>query len=214
MHRRTLARRNSLLTFAAQPWNLFEDDPTAGGGGGGGSSTPQVNEHGYPDATPVADMTPEHQVAYWKHHARKHEAAAKSAPDAAELERLRAAEAELATRKAAELTETERLQAERDAAAAEAATAKAERDAAARKALILEIAAEKGLTPAQAARLQGATKEELEADADALLTLFGASTGSGGTTPPPRSGGSRGSDVGATKSVSAGAERYAQKHGK
>lgn len=213
MHRRTLPRRNPLLTFAAQPWTLFEDDPTAGGGGGGGGTT--VNEHGYPDATPVADMTSEHQVAYWKHHARKHEAAAKSAPDAAELERLRAAEAELATRKAAELTETERLQKERDDAAAEAATAKAERDAAARKALVLEIAADKGLTTAQAARLQGSTKEELEADADALKTLFGGVGNGGNSGGSHRSGGNRGGDVGSgAKDVNAGADLYRQRHAK
>lgn len=211
MPRHTLARRNALLTLAHEPWTLFEDDPGAGGGGGGGGA-PAVNEHGYPDGKPVAEMEPAQQVAYWKHHARKHEQRANAAPDAAELERLRAAEAELNARKAAELSETERLQAERDAAAAAAATAKAERDEAARKALVLEIAADKGLTPAQATRLQGSTKEELEADADVLKTQFGtANEGQGGA---PRVGGNRGSDVGATKSVSAGAERYAQKHGK
>ncbi|MFB7115748.1 hypothetical protein [Streptomyces sp. NPDC056291] len=210
MPRRTLAR-NSLLTFAAQPWNLFEDDPTAGGGGGGGGGT-SVNEHGYPDATPVADMTSEHQVAYWKHHARKHEAAAKSAPDAAELERLRAAEAELATRKAAEMSDAERVQAEKEAAQTAAATAKAEAEAATRKALLLEIALDKGLTPAQAARLQGSSKEELEADADELTKLFGSNGNGGGNSS--RSGGSRGSDVGNTTTVTAGAERYRQKYGK
>lgn len=36
----------------------------------------------------------------------------------------------------------------------------------------LEVAGEKGLTPQQAARLAGATREELAADADALLALF------------------------------------------
>ncbi|MFF3142152.1 hypothetical protein ACFVRU_10580 [Streptomyces sp. NPDC057927] len=208
MPRRTLAR-NALLTFAAQPWNLFEDDPGAGGGGGGGA--PTVNEHGYPDGKPVADMEPAHQVAYWKHHARKHEARANAAPDAAELERLRKADEDLKARQASELTETQRLQKERDDAAAEAATAKAERDAATRKALVLEIASNKGLTAAQAARLQGSTKEELEADADALKALFGADN-SGGST---RSGGNRGGDVGGgTKTVSAGADLYKQRHAK
>ncbi|MEV6684455.1 hypothetical protein AB0N28_03770 [Streptomyces sp. NPDC051130] len=206
MPRRTLARHN-LLTFAAQPWNLFEDDPNAGGGGGG----PQLNEHGYPEGTPVADMDAAHQVAYWKHHARKHEARANSAPDAAELERLRAADAELATRKAADLTETERLQAERDAARAEAEAARAEAAQATATALRLEVATAKGLTARQAERLRGATREELEADADDLLTTFGtpAPQGSAG-----RSGGPRGSEVGGTKSVSTGAERYRERHGK
>jgi hypothetical protein len=40
------------------------------------------------------------------------------------------------------------------------------------KALRLEVAAEKGLTTAQAKRLVGATREELEADADELLETF------------------------------------------
>lgn len=54
---------------------------------------------------------------------------------------------------------------------------KAERaaEAAATKALRLEVATSKGLSPALAARLQGATQEELEADADELLKITGAS---------------------------------------
>ena len=42
------------------------------------------------------------------------------------------------------------------------------------RALRLEVAAEKGLTPAQAKRLVGSTREELEADADELLETFKA----------------------------------------
>lgn len=48
------------------------------------------------------------------------------------------------------------------------------------RALRLEVATAKGLTPAQAKRLVGSTKEELEADADELLSSFGGSTGTGG----------------------------------
>lgn len=205
MPRRTLARTN-LLTFAAQPWNLFEDDPNAGGGGG-----TSVNEHGYPDATPVAEMAVEHQAAYWKHHARKHEAAVKAGPDAAELERLRAADAELKNRQAADLSETERLQKERDDALAAAETARAEAATATAASLRMQVAADKGLTTAQAARLQGSTKEELEADADALVALFPATQG---TPPPLRAGGPRGGDVGGSSTVASGAERYRAKHGK
>lgn len=47
------------------------------------------------------------------------------------------------------------------------------------RALRLEVAAEKGLTLAQAKRLVGATKEELEADAEELLESFGAAAGNG-----------------------------------
>lgn len=46
------------------------------------------------------------------------------------------------------------------------------------KALRMEVATAKGLTQAQAKRLVGATKEELEADADELLASFGG-TGAG-----------------------------------
>ncbi|MFD5198790.1 hypothetical protein ACFWM7_01205 [Streptomyces sp. NPDC058375] len=207
MPRRTLARRN-LLTFSAEPWTLMEGEPGTGGGGGGGA--PVVNEHGYPDNTPTADMSTEHQVAYWKHHARKHEAASKAGPDAAELERLRQADEELKKRQAAELTETERITAEKATAEAAAATARAEANAAVRKALLLEVAMSKSLTPAQAARLQGSTKEELEADAEALLKDF-APAGNGGAH---RVGGNRGPDVGGGSSVATGAERFRQKHGK
>ncbi|MFI9123890.1 hypothetical protein ACIGW0_31615 [Streptomyces bikiniensis] len=212
MPRHTLARRN-LLTFSAQPWNLFEDDPGAGGGGGGGTG-PTLNEHGYPDNTPTADMTPEHQVAYWKHHARKHEALAKAAPDSSELERLRQRDADLKRIEDEQLTETQRIQAEKDAADAARVAAEAARDAALAEALRIRVAADKGLTPAQAERLRGSTKEELEADADALKELFGATNTDGAGSSAPRSGGPRGGDVGGSKTTTSGAERYRQRHGK
>jgi hypothetical protein len=62
-------------------------------------------------------------------------------------------------------TETQRL-AER-AEATERRAAEAES-----RALRLEVAFEKGLTPAQAKRLVGTTREELEADADEVLRDF------------------------------------------
>lgn len=49
--------------------------------------------------------------------------------------------------------------------------------------LRLEVAAEKGLTSAQAARLAGSSKDELVADADALLALFPTTPA---TPPGPR----------------------------
>lgn len=61
------------------------------------------------------------------------------------------------------------------------------------KALRLEIALDKGLPKTLAARLQGSSREELEADADALLKLIPAgsktpkpdpSAGNGGTPKP------------------------------
>lgn len=49
---------------------------------------------------------------------------------------------------------------------------KARADAADLRAMRAEVAASKGLTSAQAKRLQGTTVEELEADADELLAAF------------------------------------------
>ncbi|WP_328967968.1 hypothetical protein [Streptomyces sp. NBC_00239] len=211
MPRRTLARRN-LLTFAAEPWTLCDDDPGAGGGGGGGA---QINAHGFPDGTPWREMTPEHQSAYWRHHSQTWETRAKAAPDAAELERLRAAETELATRKAADLSETERLQKERDDAKAEADAERAKAASATAELLRTQVAASKTLTPAQAAWLRGSTREELEASADQILTDFGTPQGGGGGGGGSRSGGHRGSDVGGgAKTVDAGAELYRLRNGK
>ncbi len=53
------------------------------------------------------------------------------------------------------------------------------------RAMRLEVAMEKGLTTAQAKRLVGATKEELEADADELLESFKPADG-GRRGPPAR----------------------------
>lgn len=175
----------------------------------GGAGT-QLNEHGYPDATPVADMATEHQAAYWKHFARKHEARANAAPTADELEALRTAAAELATRKAFELTETQRAQAEKDAAETARITAERERDTARTDLLRLTVAADKGLTTAQAGRLQGSTKEELEADADALKAMFGTTAPVGPQRPVHQHGGSAPRP---STSVSDGEARYKAQHG-
>ena len=64
--------------------------------------------------------------------------------------------------------------------------------------LRLEVATDKGLTPRQAARLQGNTRDELAADADDLLATFpqqasnGQPAGGGSPRPDPTQG-SRGS---------------------
>ena len=77
------------------------------------------------------------------------------ADKAAELEQAQLTEAEKATQRAAD--------AEARAAAAELS------------ALRLQVALDKGLTPKQAARLQGSTAEELAADADEFLADLGPS---------------------------------------
>lgn len=173
-----------------------------------------VNEHGFPDNTATADMTEAHQVAYWKHHARKHETRANAAPDAAELERLRAADAALVAHQASQLTETQRLQKEADDAKALAVTNAATAAAATAELLRIQVVGEKDLTPAYAAFLTGTTRAELEASADALKAL--TSPAGNGTPPPtPRAGGPRGGDVGgSTTTTKSGAELYRERHAK
>ncbi|MDH2392324.1 hypothetical protein QCN29_26815 [Streptomyces sp. HNM0663] len=100
----------------------------------------------------------------WKAEARKWERLAKTNKDAAE---------KLAQLEDSKKTETEKLSEKLTTAEKRAVEAES-------KALRLEVAAAKGLTQAQAKRLVGTTKEELEADADELLASFGPGDTSGG----------------------------------
>ena len=91
--------------------------------------------------------------------------------------RLKAAE-----EKAARLDELEEGNKTETEKAAERARSLEERAARAESDLLrLRVATRKGLTEAQARRLVGDTEEELEADADELVTSFAAPDG----TPPP-----------------------------
>ena len=79
----------------------------------------------------------------------------------------RAADLEARLKEFEDRDKTETTRAIERAEAAEKAAAAAEA-----RALRLEVASEKGLTPAQAKRLVGETREELEADANELLETF------------------------------------------
>lgn len=114
----------------------------------------------------------------------------------AALERERAArktaEKELAKYRKAEQdkADADRSEAEKRAAAEERATA------AELRATRLEVAHDKGLTPAQAKRLVGTTREELEADADEILRDFPAAAKSPPAPKPDPSQGSKGPATG------------------
>ena len=56
-------------------------DGDGDGGAGQQQEEPTVNEHGFPDKTPINDMTEGQQAAYWRHQARKHEDRVKSMAD-------------------------------------------------------------------------------------------------------------------------------------
>jgi len=127
------------------------DDPSndAGGGGEGGSE-------GDPEVPPGTGDAGKQAIDRMK------------AERNAARNELRDAKAKLAAFEKAdqERADADRTEAEKRAAAEQRA-AEAEL-----RALRLEVAASKGLTPAQAKRLVGATREELEADADDILATF------------------------------------------
>lgn len=69
---RTVARNKSLFggfTMEVGANSAGETDPPAGGA----STDPAAGDKGFPASTPVSEMTPEQQVAYWKDKARIHE---------------------------------------------------------------------------------------------------------------------------------------------
>ncbi len=101
----------------------------------------------------------------------------------------KAADAELAKYRKAEQerADADKSEAEKRAAAEERA------NQAELRATRLEVAAEKGLTPAQAKRLVGSTKEELLADADQILIDFPGAPTTPATPPVPKPDLSQGS---------------------
>lgn len=99
---------------------------------------------------------PTETVEFWKQKAREQETRAKANATAAQ--RLQEIE---------DASKTEQQRATEALSAAEKRAGEAEATA-----LRFEIAFEKGLTPAQAKRLVGSTREELEADADDLKATF------------------------------------------
>lgn len=90
----------------------------------------------------------------------------------------------------AKKTDDEKLEARIKAAEDKAAAAEKKAIESDERALRAEIASAKGLTAAQAKRLTGSTREELEADADDLLESFPASKDDEGDGRRRTSGGS------------------------
>lgn len=107
-------------------------------------------------------------------------AALKKANAEAASYRTKVRELEPLAKKARDLEDASKTETEKAAERLTAAERRAQE--AELRALRLEVAAEKGLTPAQARRLVGTSKEELEADADELLDTF-APGGDDGTKP-------------------------------
>ncbi|AJR18109.1 hypothetical protein GUY44_11960 [Pimelobacter simplex] len=122
------------------------------------SNDPNPTPDPTPDPDPAQDPAPAAEdPTDWKAEARKWEGLAKKHKSAAE--RLQELEDK-------DKTEAQRLTEDRD-------SHKTRADQAEGELMRLRVGLAKGLTEAQARRLVGSTKEELEADADDLLATFG-----------------------------------------
>lgn len=137
---------------------LRDPRPIAGGADDDDSTDDSTDDTETNDADTSSDDKPDKGAAQadadkWKTYARKHEREAKAA-----LKRLK--ELEDADKTEVQKATDKLTDAEKRAESAEL------------RALRLEVAASKGLTPGQAKRLVGTTQEDLEADADELLESF------------------------------------------
>lgn len=133
----------------------------SGGGAGGGSQASNANASGADDFTPITsqDQFDKTFNQRWSREQAKIHDQYKGFDD------LKAKASEFDKLQAANQTESQRLQAERDAALQASAEDKSRADAAEKAALRQRIAVEEGLAPKFASRLTGDTEDELRADA-------------------------------------------------
>lgn len=210
----------------ARHLRMADGEPTPGStaGGGGtatapaGTGTPAAPDagadNGFPENTPVANMTADQQVAYWKHQSRKHE---QRAAERADYDTIKAERDRI---KAASQTEAEKAieQAKADAAAAATAAARA---AFAPKLVAAKLeAALAGKMPADKIAGQVAFLDHSkfltadgEVDTDKVMQYAAGLAPAGGQWPDTGQG-RRGTKDGPGRGVSAGADMFAASRGK
>lgn len=197
------------------PTDPPNDAPPADNSNPTPSDTPKLNEHGYPENTPIKEMTADHQAAYWKYHAQKHERRSKEREDYDDLK------AKLEQYEQSNMTDAEKqIQQAREEAKAEVAQQYQGRivDARLRGSL-----AGRGLDDdAIDQRLsfidhKAFLSDNGEVDSDKVNAFLDASAPQGKQQVWPDMGGgnrSGGSGKRAGGSLQAGADLYAEKHTK
>lgn len=98
------------------PYLRFVDPPEGGNAGQGGGQElppeppkPSESDKGFPDATPVAEMSTEQQLAYHRYHSRKHESGERELQRRqADFDKFKADSAELTQLKTANATAEEK----------------------------------------------------------------------------------------------------------
>jgi hypothetical protein len=176
---------------------------------------------GFPAGTPVAEMTTEQQVAYWRHYARQHEDRANARGD---YDAVKAKADELDKLRADQMSEQEKaVNAAREAALQEGRTG-ALRDAnvSAVRAILDASLQARGRTPDQVEALLKHTNFETfvtdgAPDTGAILghvdSIAGPVTGGGNNGRGPDHGQGQRGQQGTNRGIDAGAQMYAQRHG-
>lgn len=109
-------------TGASADGNSGSTGSTGSSGAGGQQSGGDAGSNGYPADTPIAEMTPAEQAAYWKAQSRKHESRVKALGTPEEIRAWKDASAELDKLRKANMGDQERAVAEaREQAAADTA---------------------------------------------------------------------------------------------
>jgi len=137
----------------------------------------------------AADSAGTDESTDWKAKAREWEKRAKQ--NMARISELEPKATQFEALQAASQTDLERAQAQAEALQQELASTQ-------RQALIASVALDKGLPANLARRLQGETREDLEADAEELLAQFGTTSTTRAPAPDRSQGSSANGGAGAT----------------
>lgn len=199
---------------------MSDDQNDGAGDDNGGQQQDGQTDKGFPDNTPVAEMTVDQQAAYWKHQSRKHEERARSRDD---YDAVKAKAAELDKIREQQMTEQEKAVTK----AREEALAEGKRQAAAEvnskytRAMLEMALTSRGRNPEQVETLlrhvnfeSYATNGEPDTDAIAAYadSIAGPVTGGGQGRGPDHGQGNRGQQGKAT-GLEAGAAMFRERHG-
>lgn len=156
-------------------------------------AAPDTPDRGFPANTPVADMTAEQQVAYYKHQSRRHEERAKGRDDYDQVK------AELATLKASSMSEQEKAVAEAKAAGRSEALTEANHGAA--QAILRATLAARGKSAEDIQDIVGAVNPAAFMGKDGVLDTDKVATYAGKIAGPVGAG--VGPDMGQGRRVTA-----------
>lgn len=206
-------RRDGRLVYLIQGGADDDNGGDGDSGGAGDGTTGASDDRGFPANTPLTDMKPEEQAAYWRFQARKHENAYKGL----DLDALKAKAAAHDAAEAAKLTPSE--QAIREAKEAGKAEAAVEANRKTATAILRVSLQTRGKTAEAVEAIIAATNPDsfiANGDVDTDKVAAYADQFSTGTTGVTAAGMGQGNQSNRTKStgVAAGRDMFASKRPK